>query len=100
MTTQPPRLSKPSVTPSSSQPWNHKAVWSVVFAILVFPLNLLAAVPALILGDQAKKEIAISGQRGRWLASAAMVIGWVVVACFALVFVLIVATFLFGSVPG
>ena len=64
---------------------NVKAVWSLVLGICGF-VFVLAAIPALILGYRAKKEIRSSGQHGDDLATAGIVLGWVEVA-FAVAFV-------------
>ena len=58
---------------------NVKAVWSLVLGIFGF-VFVLAAIPALILGYRAKREIRSSGQPGYDLATAGIVLGWVEVA--------------------
>jgi hypothetical protein len=57
---------------------NQKAIWSLVTGILsLVCCGLLAGVPALILGNLAKKEIDGSGgaQTGRGMAQAGFVLG-------------------------
>lgn len=57
---------------------NQKAIWSLVTGILsLVCCGLLAGVPALILGNMAKKEIDGSGgaQTGRGMAQAGFVLG-------------------------
>jgi hypothetical protein len=58
---------------------NVKAVWSLVLGISGF-VFVLAAIPALILGYKAKREIRSSGQHGYDLATAGIVLGWAEVA--------------------
>jgi hypothetical protein len=64
---------------------NAKAVWSLALGIcgLVF---VLAAIPALILGYRAKKEIRSTGQYGNDFATAGIFLGWLEVSL-AVVFV-------------
>jgi ABC-type sugar transport system permease subunit len=62
--------------------WNRKAIWSIAFAISgIYPLMLVGAIPALIVGKKAKRELAQGiGERGRGLAQAAIIIGWCIVS--------------------
>ena len=57
---------------------NSKAIWSLVLGILgLVCCGFLAGIPALILGNSAKKEIAASGgaQSGAGMAQAGFVLG-------------------------
>ena len=57
---------------------NKKAVWALVLGILgLVCCGLLAGIPALILGNSAKREIAASGgaQTGAGMAQAGVVLG-------------------------
>lgn len=67
-----------------SQPQqNQKALWSMILGILgLVCCGIFAAVPALILGNNAKKEIAASGgaQTGEGLAKAGVILGWIGIA--------------------
>jgi hypothetical protein len=65
---------------------NSKAVWSMVLGIGGF-VFVLAAIPALILGYRAKREIRSTGQQGNDFATVGIVLGWVEVAL-AVVFIL------------
>ncbi|HSI26906.1 MAG TPA: DUF4190 domain-containing protein [Aeromicrobium sp.] len=59
-------------------PQNKKAVWALILGILGFLCcGVFAAVPALILGSQAKREIAASAgrQTGAGMAQAGFVLG-------------------------
>lgn len=60
-------------SPPAPPPRNQKAIWALVLGVLgIWPLTLLASIPALILGYQARGEIRRSGgtQRGRGMALA------------------------------
>ncbi len=58
---------------------NTKAMWSLALGMVGF-VCFLAAIPALILGYRAKREIRSSGQYGSDLATVGIVLGWVEVA--------------------
>jgi putative exporter of polyketide antibiotics len=76
---------------------NQKALWSMILGILglVF-CGLFAGIPALILGNSAKKEIAASGgaETGEGMAKAGVVLGWIAVAISALGLLLVMGGFL------
>jgi putative exporter of polyketide antibiotics len=62
---------------------NQKAIWSLVLGILGFVCcGLFAGIPALILGNMAKKEIAASGgaESGAGMAQAGFILGIIAVA--------------------
>jgi hypothetical protein len=65
-------------TRTTTRGWNRKAIWSIAFAISgIYPLTFVGAIPALIVGKKAKRELAQGvGQRGRGLAQAGIIIGW------------------------
>ena len=89
-------------TPGYGVPTNNgKAVGSLVCGIigllgLSFCLGALIAIPAVILGPQAKREIAASGgtQTGEGMATAGTVLGWITIGLTvaAIVFLVIVGT--------
>jgi putative exporter of polyketide antibiotics len=57
---------------------NQKAIWSLVLGILGFVCcGIFAGIPALILGNMAKKEIAASGgaESGAGMAQAGFILG-------------------------
>lgn len=57
---------------------NKKALWSMILGILgLVCCGLFAGIPALILGNTAKKEIAASGgsQTGGGMATAGVILG-------------------------
>lgn len=74
---------------------NVKAVWSLILGIIgIWPLFLVASIPALVLGYAGKREIDRSGgmERGRGLAIAGIVLGWIAVGML-LVFILLMAAY-------
>jgi uncharacterized membrane protein len=83
-------------------PTNSLAVASMVFG-LATPLFALTAIPAVILGHKARGEIRRTGERGKGMATAGLVIGWTViglVALLATLIVLVAASTHGGSVGG
>jgi len=73
---------------------NQKAVWSLVLGILgLVCCGLFTGIPALILGNSAKKEIAASGgsQTGAGMAQAGFVLGIIAVVLGVLGLILFVA---------
>jgi len=63
------------------QKTNTKAIWSLVLGILsLVCCGIVAGIPAMILGNTAKKEIAATGQPGRGLAQAGFVLGIISIA--------------------
>jgi hypothetical protein len=73
---------------------NKKAVWALVLGILgLVCCGLVAGIPALILGNQAKREIASSGgmQTGGGMAQAGFVLGIISIALSVLSIVLLLA---------
>jgi uncharacterized protein DUF4190 len=73
---------------------NRKAAWALVLGILgIWPLSLLASIPALILGYQAIGEIRRSGgaQGGRGMALAGVILGWISVGMIVIFIALFVA---------
>jgi putative exporter of polyketide antibiotics len=62
------------------QQTNRKAIWSLVLGILgLVCCGFFAGIPAIILGNIAKKEIAESGQPGRGMAQAGFILGIIAV---------------------
>jgi len=76
-----------SETQSASPQKSNKAIGSLILGVASFPLSLLAAVPAIILGHTAKSEIRRSEGRvtGDGMAMAGLIFGYfnAVVAVFA-----------------
>lgn len=78
---------------------NGKAIASVILGVIgLTGVPFMASIVALILGYMARGEIAETGQEGKGLATAGIILGWVGIA----VFVLAVAffSFVFVSVTG
>jgi hypothetical protein len=72
---------------------NQKAIWALVTGILsVICCGVIAGIPALILGQSAKKEIAASGgaQSGGGMAQAGFVLGIISIALTVLYLILLV----------
>ncbi len=85
--------------PAQALPTSNEAIWSLVLGILsVTCLGLIAGIPAVILGNIAKKKITASGGyiRGSGLATAGLVMGWVSIGLSA-VFILFA---ILGAISG
>jgi putative exporter of polyketide antibiotics len=81
------------------QKTNSKAIWSLVLGILgLVCCGFVTGIPAIILGNMAKKEIAQTGQPGHGMAQAGFVLGIIAVALGILGVILYVAGVL--SVDG
>ncbi len=81
-------------TPQTSQ----KALWSMILGILgLVCCGLFAGIPALILGNSARKEIAASGGAlsGDGMAKAGVIMGWIAIALsvLGLIFALVTGAF-------
>lgn len=62
---------------------NQKALWAMILGILsIVCCGIFAGIPALILGNSAKNEIAASGgmQTGDGMAKAGVILGWISIA--------------------
>ena len=70
---------------------NRKATWSLITGILsLFICPIILSIAALVLGSQAKNEIATTGESGEGLATAGQVLGaiGIIIGVVALVIVL------------
>jgi hypothetical protein len=84
---------------ATEQGTNGKAIASVILGVIgVTGVPFMASIVALILGYMARGEIAETGQEGRGLATAGIILGWVGVAVFVLA--LAFFSFVFVSVTG
>lgn len=100
--TPPPYLPVPQPPPyqvPQQPPYNTYAIVAIVVAVLVLPPL------GIYFGHVAKREIAVSGERGIELAQAAIVVGWVLtvlMATFLLVFCALFIVWLgvFGAIFG
>jgi hypothetical protein len=71
---------------------NKKAIWSLVLGIVgLLCCGFLAGIPAIILGNMAKKEIATTGEGGNGLATAGLVLG-VLAVIWGVIYVILAAT--------
>jgi Domain of unknown function (DUF1707)/Domain of unknown function (DUF4190) len=61
---------------------NYLAVGSLICGLAEIPTLGVSAVPAVILGYMARKQIRQTGERGEGLAVAGLILGGIVVACF------------------
>lgn len=95
MSYTPPPPPPPGAGGYATPQTNKKALWSMILGILALVLcGLVAGIPALILGNGAKKEIAMSGgaQTGAGMAQAGVVLGWISIVFSALVLVYALTT--------
>ena len=65
------------------KPANSMAVASMVFG-LATPLFGLTAIPAVILGHKARRQMRYTGERGNGMALTGLVIGWAAIGLFVL----------------
>lgn len=74
------------------QKTNQKAVWALVLGILsIICCGIFAGIPAIVLGNMAKNEVATTGQPGRGLAQAGFVLGIISIVVTILWFVLVLS---------
>jgi len=66
-----------------AKPANSMAVASMVLG-LATPLFGLTAIPAVILGHKARRQIRYTGERGNGMAMTGLVIGWAAIGLFVL----------------
>lgn len=74
----PAAAGQPAYTTGAAQQQNQKAMWSMILGILgLVCCGIFTAIPALILGNMAKQEIAASGgrQSGQGMAQAGFIMG-------------------------
>jgi hypothetical protein len=78
--------------PGAAGGTNKKAIWSLVLGIVgLVCCGFIAGIPAVILGNIAKKEIATSGEGGRGMATAGLVLG--IIACvWGVIYLILAAT--------
>jgi len=86
----PPQYGAP--VPGASSSTNKKAIWSLVLGIVgLICCGFIAGIPAIILGNMAKKEIATSGEGGSGMATAGLVLG-VIAVIWGVIYLILVAT--------
>ena len=98
---QSPYGGQPGYAPGFQQT-NQKSTWSLVLGIVGFvccPLLILTGILAIVLGSQAKNEIAQSGgtQKGAGNAKAGVILGWIGVGVFILLTIFYVGLFAAGG---
>jgi Domain of unknown function (DUF4190) len=74
---------------------NQKAMWAMILGILALVCcGIFTGIPALILGNSAKNEIAASGgaQTGEGMAKAGVILGWISIAWSVIAVIIIVST--------
>ncbi len=69
---------------------NSLAIASLVLGIAEFFTGGITAVPAVVLGHKARRQIRMTGEQGRGMATAGLVLGWTAIALFALLIVVLV----------
>ncbi len=85
--------------PMPAQPTEDKAVISLVLGILsLVSLSIIAGIPAIILGNQSRKNIRASAGRlgGEGMATAGIVMGWVSVGLAAVIAIIVVLVIIFA----
>ena len=95
MTRYAPRVQPPPIPPAAVRQTNAVAIIALICGILglmVFP----AAIAAIVCGIVARNQISTSGEEGRGLAQAGLVMGWLSVAYHLLILVIVVGAFLLG----
>jgi putative exporter of polyketide antibiotics len=95
MSYTPPPPPPPGAGGYAAPQTNQKALWSMILGILgIVCCGIFAGIPALILGNSAKKEIAASGgaQTGDGMAKAGVILGWISIALSILGIIFVIAT--------
>ena len=84
-------------TPMYGYPKNNLAVWSLVLGIVSLVLcGFVAGIPAIILGNNAKKAVARGEANNGGMATAGIVLGWISIGYTVLMLIL----FMTGAVGG
>lgn len=92
----PAAVYRPAVPP----PFNSLAVASLVCGLAEIPTLGVTALPAVILGNMARRQIRETGERGDGLAVAGLVLGWIVVACFLSAVLAVMIWLMLPPAPG
>ncbi|MEV1020157.1 DUF1707 and DUF4190 domain-containing protein [Streptomyces sp. NPDC050264] len=83
--------------PPLPAPTNGKAVGALVCGVSTFFSVGATAIPAVVLGHMARKEIKRSGEQGDGLAVAGIVLGWLVIAIWVVFLTLVIVAASAGS---
>jgi uncharacterized membrane protein len=86
--------------PPAAPPINSLAVASLICGLAEIPTLGVSAIPAIILGSMARKQIHETGQRGEGLAVAGLILGWTVFACFFAAVLAIMIWLMLPPAPG
>lgn len=90
--TEPPPPPQQPYGGAAPQSTNKKAIWSLVLGILgIVCCGFFTGIPALILGNNAKKEIAAGQGTGSGMATAGVVLGWISIA-FGVIYLILALT--------
>ena len=69
---------------------NSLAIASLVFGIAEFFTGGITAIPAVVLGHKARRQIRMTGEQGSGMATAGLILGWTAIGLFALLVALAV----------
>ncbi|WP_131740010.1 protein kinase domain-containing protein [Actinomadura roseirufa] len=75
----------PHVNPYGRAPYNHAAIYALTFGLVGLITCGLPSVPAIVAGHIAWARVRRTGQRGLGMAVTGIVLGWIMVAFWALV---------------
>jgi uncharacterized membrane protein len=64
-------------------PTNSLAIASMIFGLMEFFTVGLTAIPAVIMGHKARRQIRLTGERGSGMATTGLVLGWAAIGLFA-----------------
>ena len=84
LSTDLPAQVPPSYPANRSPGTNSLAVASLVFGVAEFFTAGLTAVPAVVLGHKARRQIRMTGEQGSGMATAGLILGWTAIGLFAL----------------
>jgi hypothetical protein len=84
LSTDLPAQMPPSYPSYRSPETNSLAVASLVFGVAEFFTAGLTAVPAVVLGHKARRQIRMTGEQGSGMATAGLILGWTAIGLFAL----------------
>jgi Domain of unknown function (DUF4190)/Domain of unknown function (DUF1707) len=79
---------------------NSLAVASLICGLAEIPTLGVSAIPAVILGSMARKQIRETGQRGEGLAVAGLILGWTAFWCFFAAILAIMIWLMLPPAPG
>jgi uncharacterized membrane protein len=79
---------------------NSLAIASLVMGIAEFFTAGLTAIPAVILGHKARRQIRLTGEQGSGMATAGLILGWTAIGLFALLIAVVVLAAVAFSAHG